>query len=111
MTLPLHLGKKHFNQQFTSTPIKNNKDDVPKETPKDRAAKLSQFLSSKLDKIVTSISTIELSLKSFVDKMSYLKAVCDSLVPNIRNAIPDIIANNQKLITATQQIEGLERPK
>lgn len=52
-------------------------------------------MSSKLDKIVTSISTVELSLKSFVNKMFDLKAVCDSVVPNIKkNAIPDIIENN-----------------
>lgn len=92
MTHPLHLiKKKHFNQQFTSIPIRINTDDVPNETPKDRAAKHSQFLSSKLDKIVTSISTVELSLKSFVNKMFDLKAVCDSVVPNIKKTLYQIL--------------------
>ena len=48
------------------------------------------------------------SFKQFINKLTDLKNVTNNLVPNIKNAVPEIIASNQKFKHATQLLDNMD---
>ena len=94
------FAKTLIHDNNTSTPIRNNTTEQANEhveSPKERITKHSQTLSTKIDRINVTLSTMDNSFKQFINKLTDLKNVTNNLVPNIKNAVPEIIASNQKL--------------
>jgi outer membrane murein-binding lipoprotein Lpp len=48
------------------------------------------------------------SFNQFINKLTDLKNVTNNLVPNIKNAVPEIIASNQKFKHATQLLDNMD---
>ena len=48
------------------------------------------------------------SFKQFINKLTDLKNVTNNLIPNIKNAVPEIIASNQKFKHATQLLDNID---
>jgi hypothetical protein len=48
------------------------------------------------------------SFKQFINRLTDFKNVTNNLVPNIKNAVPEIIASNQKYKHATQLLDNMD---
>ena len=102
-----------IQESKSSTPIRNDtpvqaNDVQHPDSPKERIAKHGQSINGKLDIINVTLSTLDTSFKSFLNKLTELKSVTDNLVPSIKSTIPEMISTNQKFKHASQQIENMQ---
>ncbi|CAG2231643.1 unnamed protein product [Mytilus edulis] len=82
----LTFAKTLANVNNSSTPIrkegtKNKTKDNQVETPKEKIAKHGQMLSSKLDTLTATLTTIDISFKLFVNKLTDLKNAPETIAP------------------------------
>ncbi|VDI27714.1 Hypothetical predicted protein [Mytilus galloprovincialis] len=108
----LTFAKSLANVNNTSTPIRKEgtkkTQDNQVETPKEKIAKHGQVLSSKLDTLTATLTTIDISFKLFVNKLTDLKNATDTIVPDIKGFVPDLISSNQKIKYVSQQFENFD---
>ncbi|CAG2194614.1 unnamed protein product [Mytilus edulis] len=108
----LTFAKSLANVNNTSTPIRKEgtltNQDNQVETPKEKIAKHGQMLSSKLDTLTATLTTIDISFKLFVNKLTDLKNATDTIVPDIKGFVPELISSNQKIKYVSQQIENFD---
>ncbi|CAG2241549.1 unnamed protein product [Mytilus edulis] len=83
----------------TSTPSRKSKSSVNNlSTPKDRVLQHGKSIDSRFTEIHTILSTIDNSIKSFVNMLSDLKHSTDHVPNNMQSMITEIVSTNKKKI-------------
>ncbi|VDH93990.1 Hypothetical predicted protein, partial [Mytilus galloprovincialis] len=83
----------------TSTPSRKSKSSVNNlSTPKDRVLQHGKSIDSRFTEIHTILSTIDNSIKSFINMLSYLKHSTDHVPNNMQSMITEIVSTNKKKI-------------
>lgn len=83
----------------TSTPSRKSKSSVNNlSTPKDHVLQHGKSIDSRLTEIHTILSTIDNSIKSFVNMLSDLRHSTDHVPNNMQSMITEIVSTNKKKI-------------
>lgn len=103
------FAKTLVNSVHTSTPahVKNASKNSAL-TPKERINQHSQSLFTKLENVNNSLLVIDSTLKSFINKLSEIKAATDNLIPTLKTSIPEMVVSNQKFVQVCEQVGSID---
>lgn len=77
-------------------------------SPKDKVTQHNLTISAKIESVNNSLLTIETSMESFIQKVSDIKTFTETLIPSLKNTIPEAVASHKKFTQVQEHVDKID---